>query len=98
MSRPFSYHDKDMDVIGNILFIHAHIPYQTWPGISMCKIPPEVLKRIIEKDNVAFVSNESNYPVAPVTINEDSFFAITDNYNSQNKHRWIYCWYPLKDI
>lgn len=27
MSRPFSYHDKNMDVIGNILFIHSYIPY-----------------------------------------------------------------------
>ena len=98
MSRPFSYHDEDMDVIGNILFIHAHIPYKTWPGIAMCTIPPEVLKRIIEKNNVAFVSNESNYPVTPVVISDDRFFATLDKYNSQNEDRWIYCWYPLKDI
>lgn len=39
MSRPFSYHDKNMDVIGNILFIHSYIPYTTHPGIAMCKIP-----------------------------------------------------------
>lgn len=98
MSRPFSYHDKNMDVIGNILFIHAHIPYATRPGMSMCTIPPEVLKRITETNNVAFVTNESSYPVTPVALSGDSFFATNDVYNSDNEHRWIYCWYPLKDI
>lgn len=54
MSRPFSYHDEDMDVIGNILFIHSYIPYATHPGVPMCRIPPEVLKRITQVENVAF--------------------------------------------
>lgn len=74
MSRPFSYHDKNMDVIGNILFIHSYIPYSTHPGIAMCKIPPEVLKRITQTSNVAFVTNEPSYPVTPVDISGDSFF------------------------
>ena len=26
MSRPFSYHDENLDVIGNILFVHSYIP------------------------------------------------------------------------
>lgn len=98
MSRPFSYHDKNMDVIGNILFIHSYIPYSTHPGIAMCKIPPEVLKRLAQTNNVAFVTNEPSYPVTPVAISGDSFFAMQDNYNSENENRWIYCWYPLKDI
>lgn len=99
MSRPFSYHDEDMDVIGNILFIHSHIPYATHPGTPMVRIPPEVLKRITQTDNVAFVTHESKYPVTPVVISYDSFFfAIEDHYNSANENRWIYCWYPLKDI
>ena len=98
MSRPFSYHDEAIDVIGNILFIHAHIPYKTWPGISMREIPPEVLKRIIQTDNVAFVTNESEHPVTPVVISDGKFFATRDYYNSANENRWIYCWYPLKDI
>lgn len=74
MSRPFSYHDEDMDVIGNILFIHSHIPYSTQPGRPMCRIPPEVLKRITLTSNVAFVTNESTYPVSPVDISGDYFF------------------------
>lgn len=98
MSRPFSYHDEDMDVIGNILFIHSHIQYPTHPGFPMVRIPPEVLKRITQTSNVAFVTNEPKYPVTPVVINGDSFFATQDHYNSANKYRWIYCWYPLKDI
>ena len=98
MSRPFSYNDEDMDVIGNILFIHAYIPYETHPGRPMCTIPPEVLKRITQTDNVAFVTNESTYPVTQVAISGDSFFATNDVYTSYNKKRWIYCWYPLKDI
>lgn len=98
MSRPFSYHDKDMDVIGNILFIHSYIPSATYPGIPMCEIPPEVLKRITQTYNVAFVTNESSHPVTPVVISDGRFFATQDNYNSANKNRWIYCWYPLKDI
>ena len=98
MSRPFSYHDEDMDVIGNILFVHCHIPNPTWPGVPMFRVPPEVLKRITETSNVAFVTNESSHPVASVVINGDSFFAIQDYYNSENKYRWIYCWYLLKDI
>lgn len=73
MSRPFSYHDKDMDVIGNILFIHCHIPNSVYPGVPMCKIPPEVLKRMTETRNVAFVTSENTYPVTPVVINGDSF-------------------------
>lgn len=87
MSRPFSYHDKDMDVIGNILFIHSHIPYKTWPGIAMCKIPPEVLKRITQTSNVAFVTNEPLNPVTPVEISGDSFFATNDYYNSANEKK-----------
>ena len=98
MSRPFSYHDKNLDVIGNILFVHSYIPHSTWPGVPMFKVPPEVLKRIIETDNVAFVTNESEHPVASVVIYDDSFFAINDYYNGENEYRWIYCWYPLKDI
>lgn len=98
MSRPFSYHDKDMDVIGNILFIHAYIPYATTPGRPMCKIPPEVLKRMTQTENVAFVTNENAYSVTPVAISGDSFFSVEDHYNNANEKRWIYCWYPLKDI
>lgn len=98
MSRPFSYHDEDMDVIGNILFIHSYIPYATNPGVPMCRIPPEVLKRITQTWNVAFITNERQYPVAQVVINDDALFAIYDFYNTPNKNRWIYCWYPLKDI
>jgi hypothetical protein len=98
MSRPFSYHDEDMDVIGNILFIHSYIPYATFPGVPMCRIPPEVLKRITQTWNVAFLTNESKYPVSPVVISDDAFFATQDHYNTPNINRWIYCWYPLKDI
>ena len=98
MSRPFSYHDEDMDVIGNILFIHSYIPYATHPGVPMCRIPPEVLKRITQTWNVAFLTNEPQYPVSPVAISGDAFFATEDRYKSANKNRWIYCWYPLKDI
>lgn len=98
MSRPFSYHDEDMDVIGNILFIHSHIPDATHSGVPMVRIPPEVLKRITQIWNVAFVTDEPKYPVTPVAISDDSFFAIENYYNSPNENRWIYCWYPLKDI
>lgn len=98
MSRPFSYHDEDMDVIGNILFIHSHIPYASHPGVPMARIPPEVSKRITQAGNVAFVTGERKYPVTPVVISDDSFFATEDWYNSANNNRWIYCWYPLKDI
>lgn len=85
MSRPFSYHDEDMDVIGNILFIHSHIPYATHPGVPMVVIPPEVLKRITQTWNVAFVTDEPKYPVTPVAISGDYFFATEDHYNSANK-------------
>lgn len=91
MSRPFSYHDEDMDVIGNILFMHSHIPYPTHPGVPMCRIPPEVLKRITQTQNVAFLTNESTYPVSPVIISGDYFFATQDRYKTANKNRWIYC-------
>lgn len=74
MSRPFSYHDKNMDVIGNILFVHCYIPWPTHPGIAMFRVPPEVLKRIIQKDNVALVTSERDHSVTPVVINDDSFF------------------------
>lgn len=98
MSRPFSYHDKDMDVIGNMLFIHSYIPYQTYPGVPMCTIPPEVLKRIMETRNVAFVTSETEHPVTSVTILNDALFSVNDWYNNDNEYRWIYCAYPLKDI
>ena len=73
MSRPFSYHDEDMDVIGNILFIHSYIPYATHPGTPMCRIPPEVMKRITQTWNVAFLTHEPEYPVSPVVINDNAF-------------------------
>lgn len=98
MSRPFSYHDKDMDVIGNMLFIHAYIPYYIYPGVPICTIPPEVLKRIMETRNVAFVTSEIEHPVTSVVIYDDVLSPVDDWYNYDNEYRWIYCAYPLKDI
>lgn len=44
MSRPFSYNDKDLTVIGNMLFIHIRYPYLIFPGKIFKQIPHQIKK------------------------------------------------------
>ena len=48
MSRPFSYHDEDMDVIGNILFIHTAFDNGKTESTTAFTIPSEVMARVMK--------------------------------------------------
>lgn len=43
MSRPFSYNDENLTVIGNILFVHFKSDYPLHPGVPYVTLPPEVV-------------------------------------------------------
>ena len=46
MSRPFSYNDENFTVIGNLLIIHVAYKGAPKANDSICKIPPEIAKRL----------------------------------------------------
>lgn len=61
MSRPFSYNDENFTVIGNILFVHAHIfPKSYAPGDKIFAIPPAICDRMITFNTLASMGSDDH--------------------------------------
>ena len=99
MSRPFSYHDENLDVIGNILFVHVHVLKEVSSYEKIFEVPPEILKRIYDRYNVAVVTGfgTSAYNTS-VDIVSGDFVVASTVLEKIDEQTWLYCWYPLKDI
>lgn len=47
MSRPFSYHDENFTVIGNVLFCHIKIKKKILHNKPIVEIPPAIFARML---------------------------------------------------
>lgn len=63
MSRPFSYNDEYFTVIGNLLIIHIPFEGPTTNNQTICKVPPEIVKRIKYR---GFGVNYNKNPYSPI--------------------------------
>ena len=104
MSRPFSYNDDDLTVIGNMLFIHIRYPHLIFSGKMLKQIPHEIRKRVYHVENYLIMTNTksvSDNALVPVTMRygyltpRDGFPDIPE---LEEGDRWFYGMYLLKDI
>ena len=101
MSRPFSYNDENFTVIGNILFIHVNIggnEYQL--GQALFSIPQAIVIRMVSYYQQATISNEDSGASSTVAIMCNKNGNVTANVaiTPPASVRFIYSWFPLKDI
>ena len=104
MSRPFSYNDKDLTVIGNLLFIHSHYNYIFFHGLVLVDIPEQIRKRVCHYENYLLMTNMNNAndnALVPVTM-QPGYLTVRDGFPDipelENGERWYYGIYLLKDI
>ena len=62
MSRPFSYNDENFTVIGSLLIIHVPYSGALQKNDSICKVPPEISKRIKYS---SFIGSYNRSPFSP---------------------------------
>lgn len=103
MSRPFSYHDENFTVIGNLLFVHIHDSEAHKAGEPTIEIPQAIFSRMITYGNVAVVSSRAFYGggyigLEVVKVDNKYYFAYTKDVYQVNDVRYYYCNYLLKDI
>lgn len=60
MSRPFSYNDENFTVIGSLLIIHVAYNGKLDMNDEICKVPPEIVKRV-KYPGFAGVYNKTPY-------------------------------------
>lgn len=63
MSRPFSYNDENFTVIGSLLIIHVDYSGVLNMNDSICKVPPEIVKRL---KYLSFIGSYNKSPFSPV--------------------------------
>ena len=103
MSRPFSYNDDGLTVIGNMLFIHISYRYLLFNGKMVKKIPHEIWKRVHHYENYLIMTNTnsvSDNALVPVTI-KNGYLTPRKGFPSIPEiegERWFYGMYLLKDI
>lgn len=103
MSRPFSYNDENLTVIGNMLFIHHHYNGSFFNGLILFKIPWEIRKRLYHYESYLLMTNMDNVydnALVPVTM-KPGYLTARDGVrisNLNNGERWYYGLYLLKDI
>lgn len=103
MSRPFSYHDENFTVIGNLLFVHIHDSKAHKAGEPTIEIPPAIFSRMITYGNVVVESTRAFFGgghigIEVVKLGNKYYFAYTKNLDLVNDVRYFYCFYLLKDI
>ena len=101
MSRPFSYNDKNFTVIGNILFIHINIGGNGYEsGQTLFNIPQAIFIRMSNYNQQATVSNESNGGSSsiPIICDRNGNVTSTVSISTPTSARFIFTWFPLKDI
>lgn len=54
MSRPFSYHDENFTVMGNVAFVHVFVK-QIQPAQKIVEIPYEIGRRLLYKAAMGFL-------------------------------------------
>lgn len=103
MSRPFSYNDENLTVIGNMLFIHHNYDGSFYHGLILVDIPWEIRKRVNHYESYLLMTNMNNLndnAIVPVTMEPGYLTARKDVHIPElnNGERWYYGMYSLKDI
>ena len=101
MSRPFSYNDENFTVIGNILFIHVNIGGNEYEkGQALFNIPQAIFIRMTNYNQQATISNESNNgsSTIPIFCDRNGNVITSVPITTPTSARFIFAWYPLKDI
>lgn len=93
MSRPFSYNDENFTVIGSLLIIHVAFSGKLSLNGLICKVPPEIVKRLKYSgfigsynrtpysptpDVSLFVQSDGLRVSTPGEYKDGQFFAIVD--------------------
>ena len=93
MSRPFSYNDENFTVIGSLLIMHIPFNGSLENNQVICKVPPEIAKRIQYTGIIAdyytnksspsmsikmYVSRNNLYISNAGVYDNGQFFAITN--------------------
>ena len=69
MSRPFSYHDENFTVIGNVVFLHIRVIKAIARDDNIVEIPPEIYKRMLYKSNyLIYVKIKDNLTIANTCV------------------------------
>lgn len=103
MSRPFSYNDENLTVIGNMLFIHHHYNDVFFHGLILVDVPQEIRKRVYHYESYLLMTNMNNVDdnaIVPVTM-KPGYLTARDGVHIpklNNGERWYYGIYLLKDI
>ncbi len=104
MSRPFSYNDEHLTVIGNMLFIHEHYNGIFFNGLILIDIPSEIRKRLYHYESYLLMTNTntlSDNALVPVTM-QPGYLTLRKDFPHIPKldkgERWYYGMYLLKDI
>lgn len=103
MSRPFSYHDENFTVIGNLLFVHIRDSKAHKAGEPIIEIPKAIFSRMITYGNVTAESSRAFYGgniigIEVVKVGNKYYFAYTKDVKEVNDVRYYYSNYLLKDI
>lgn len=104
MSRPFSYNDKNLTVIGNILFVHYSIGANSYnAGDTIGIIPPAIYDRLLYYNMIGFMSTNAKFGGSSnkvsLHIDKDMNIKIDDGLSiTSYPPRFINAWLFLKDI
>ena len=93
MSRPFSYNDENFTVIGSLLIIHVAFSGKVNLNGKICKVPPEIVKRLKYSGFIGCYNKSPFSPTPDVSLfvqnnelrvtnagdyNNGQFFSIVD--------------------
>lgn len=101
MSRPFSYNDENFTVIGNILFIHANIGGREYEqDETIFTIPQAIFIRMKNYNQQAALANDltGGSSTVPVSCKENGDFVVHYEIKPVSSVRYLFTWFPLKDI
>lgn len=103
MSRPFSYNDETFTVIGNILFVHAHIfPKSYADGDKLFAIPPAIYDRMITFNTLATMDTDDHAAKAGslyVFVDEDGNVVTNTKIPILSTSlQVLHAWFILKDF
>ena len=104
MSRPFSYHDDNFTVIGNVLFCHIKIIKGALQREPIIEIPPEIYARMLfytQTFTQVFTGYESDlsYRMSLYVIERDGKKYLSSSTDDLTRlGSYIVGFYILKDI
>ena len=94
MSRPFSYHDENFTVIGNVLFVHFKYERAAEVGTRLIEIPPEIYNRLLFYSNMCSVVYHTlgygSNNIALAVVGDNKHYFYTKNAFGADSNRYIF--------